>query len=334
MDQGTTLRHFAKTVVNLSSGLLLARLPIPRSRNVECVELLLSLGTVPEDEPPLCIAVPRPVSPPRHYEGMINSGGLSNQYTDNLYSYAPQSTCSSSNPNGCNSAYLFCNTQVNACVGRIKPGSSCSLVNGVDPCYGVCQGGMCVAPSADAPRRILLPTLPPSASVVPVPDELCFNMNQCCGPWSARGECYRNPGVMRVVCPASCGWCTPRYNLGDNCVNRASTCQRFKLTGECTQNYQWMAENCRKECAYCQKTREQMCPELGPGVASDSPRTPTIVQQCTDSRPCCIDKLQRTCSTLPSLIKECGSAHLQSPQTPPSAPVQSDAQAYSPYSSK
>ncbi|KAK6735956.1 hypothetical protein RB195_018924 [Necator americanus] len=44
MDQGTTLRHFAKTVVNLSSGLLLARLPIPRSRNVGCVELLLSLG--------------------------------------------------------------------------------------------------------------------------------------------------------------------------------------------------------------------------------------------------------------------------------------------------
>ncbi|KAK6735288.1 hypothetical protein RB195_018464 [Necator americanus] len=44
MDQGVTLRRFAKTVVNLSSGLLLARLPIPRSRNVGCVELLLSFG--------------------------------------------------------------------------------------------------------------------------------------------------------------------------------------------------------------------------------------------------------------------------------------------------
>ncbi|KAK6757215.1 hypothetical protein RB195_015193 [Necator americanus] len=44
MDQGTTLRNFAKTVVNLSSGLLLARLPIPRIRNVGCVDLLLSLG--------------------------------------------------------------------------------------------------------------------------------------------------------------------------------------------------------------------------------------------------------------------------------------------------
>ncbi|KAK6764812.1 hypothetical protein RB195_024946 [Necator americanus] len=43
MDQGATLRHFAKTVVNFSSGLLLARLTIPRSRNVGCFELLLSL---------------------------------------------------------------------------------------------------------------------------------------------------------------------------------------------------------------------------------------------------------------------------------------------------
>ncbi|KAK6740394.1 hypothetical protein RB195_008698 [Necator americanus] len=33
-----------QTAVNLSSGLLLARLPIPRSRNVGCVELLFSLG--------------------------------------------------------------------------------------------------------------------------------------------------------------------------------------------------------------------------------------------------------------------------------------------------
>ncbi|KAK6764290.1 hypothetical protein RB195_024564 [Necator americanus] len=44
MDQGATLRHFAKTMVSLGSGLLLARLPIPRSRNGGCVELLLCLG--------------------------------------------------------------------------------------------------------------------------------------------------------------------------------------------------------------------------------------------------------------------------------------------------
>ncbi|KAK6745256.1 hypothetical protein RB195_011774 [Necator americanus] len=44
MDKGATLRDFAKTMVNLSSSLLSAMLSIPRSRNVGCVELLLSLG--------------------------------------------------------------------------------------------------------------------------------------------------------------------------------------------------------------------------------------------------------------------------------------------------
>ncbi|KAK6743033.1 hypothetical protein RB195_010351 [Necator americanus] len=43
MDHGAALQNFAKTVVNLSSGLLLAELPSPRSRNIGCVELLLSL---------------------------------------------------------------------------------------------------------------------------------------------------------------------------------------------------------------------------------------------------------------------------------------------------
>ncbi|KAK6760625.1 hypothetical protein RB195_021909 [Necator americanus] len=78
MDQEATLRHFAKTVVNLSSGLLLARLPIPRSRNVGCVELLLSLGD-PAGDPPSQLGRPcpvrRPVSPPRHYEAVNRCGG-------------------------------------------------------------------------------------------------------------------------------------------------------------------------------------------------------------------------------------------------------------------
>ena len=32
--------------------------------------------TLPEDEPPLCIAVRRPVSPPRHYEAVNRCGGM------------------------------------------------------------------------------------------------------------------------------------------------------------------------------------------------------------------------------------------------------------------
>ncbi|WKY15865.1 hypothetical protein Q1695_000947 [Nippostrongylus brasiliensis] len=115
-------------------------------------------------------------------------------------------------------------------------------------------------------------------------------MNQCCGPWTARGECQRNPGVMRVVCPASCGWCSPAYNLGDNCANRSQMCKIFVLAGECSKNYQWMAENCRKECAFCANTREQMCPDTTMSdAANDSPSSNSL----------------GSCSTLPALIERC-----------------------------
>ncbi|EPB70367.1 shTK domain protein [Ancylostoma ceylanicum] len=176
------------------------------------------------------------------FTGMINSGGLSNQYTDNLYTYAPQPTCSSSNPNGCNSALIHAMEAAKE-----------------EPAFN----------QSDAPRPIVPRPQPLSSSIAPVLDELCFNMNQCCSPWAARGECYNNPGVMRIVCPASCGWCSPRYNLGDNCVNRASTCKQFVLAGQCSLNYQWMAENCRKECKFCALTRDQACPEAD--LTSTSP---------------------------------------------------------------
>ncbi|KAK6765146.1 hypothetical protein RB195_025186 [Necator americanus] len=40
MDHGATLRHIAKNVVDVSSGLLLVRLPIRRSWIVGCAQLL------------------------------------------------------------------------------------------------------------------------------------------------------------------------------------------------------------------------------------------------------------------------------------------------------
>ncbi|KAK6739332.1 hypothetical protein RB195_021018 [Necator americanus] len=67
MDQGATLQQFVKTVVNLGSGLLLARLPIPRTQNVGDLELLSLEGPA---RPPLCIAFRRSESPPRHYEAV------------------------------------------------------------------------------------------------------------------------------------------------------------------------------------------------------------------------------------------------------------------------
>ncbi|KAK6763977.1 hypothetical protein RB195_024347 [Necator americanus] len=44
--------------------------------------------TLPEDEPPLCIAVRRPESPPRHYEAPSSEPGKIKAISD-LFSQAP-----------------------------------------------------------------------------------------------------------------------------------------------------------------------------------------------------------------------------------------------------
>uniref|UniRef100_A0A183BW73 ShKT domain-containing protein n=1 Tax=Globodera pallida TaxID=36090 RepID=A0A183BW73_GLOPA len=85
---------------------------------------------------------------------VLNRVGLSNDYTDFLYTYAPRPTCQSAG--GCGSPYLFCDTtkRTPLCCAKIKPGGDCSTFRGnrEQPCYastcgrnGRCSGGPRVA---------------------------------------------------------------------------------------------------------------------------------------------------------------------------------------------
>lgn len=181
---------------------------------------------------------------------MRNADGLSNMYTDNLYSYAPRPSCNAGPT--CGSPYvfqkfdpklsgehytnryyyryLFCDKSHGAprCAVRMKPEGNCaSFKNGEDACYqGSCQSGKCVAGSQNVTPP---PTIQPTKPVVTVEvfsetclkirlkffQTSCFNENECCGPWSAKGECQKNPVYMNVWCKASCRQCTPNYNINE-----------------------------------------------------------------------------------------------------------------------
>ncbi|KAL3095980.1 hypothetical protein niasHS_005739 [Heterodera schachtii] len=83
---------------------------------------------------------------------VLNRAGLSNDYTDYLYTYAPRPTCRAAG--GCGSPNLFCDTtkRTPLCVSKIRPGGNCSPFtrNTEQPCYqSTCTNGRC---SAARPR--------------------------------------------------------------------------------------------------------------------------------------------------------------------------------------
>ncbi|CAI5439287.1 unnamed protein product [Caenorhabditis angaria] len=239
-------------------------------------------------------------SPMQPFTPMRNIDGLSNKFTDNLYEYAPRPTCQ----NGCTSKFLFCDTTRNQCVVRIKPGSQCGSFQ-VNPCFsGVCQGGICVLSANATPP----PTTPPPVVTTAAPtqpvqsQESCFNENQCCATWAARGECTRNAAYMNEWCKASCGKCKTTYPLTDSCGDRHSNCANWAATGECTKNPLWMAENCRKSCKKCSKTRAQEC---GGGSAAAATTTTTVAPQqpqCENSEGCYNENV---CCSIWGLLGEC-----------------------------
>ncbi|ULU11549.1 hypothetical protein L3Y34_015167 [Caenorhabditis briggsae] len=217
----------------------------------------------------------------RPFTPMRNADGLSNMYTDNLYSFAPRPSCNAGPT--CGSPYLFCDRSHGAprCAARMKTGGNCaSFTNGEPACYqGTCQGGKCVAVSQTVTPP---PTITPTKPVVTV-ETTCFNENECCGPWSAKGECQKNPVYMNVWCKASCRQCTPKYDLNSECSDRHSNCAQWSRSGECNKNPLWMAENCRKSCNKCGVTRAATC---GVGANNIAANPPASVNNRQQNEPC------------------------------------------------
>ncbi|GMS92989.1 hypothetical protein PENTCL1PPCAC_15164, partial [Pristionchus entomophagus] len=209
-----------------------------------------------------------------------NRDGLSNQYTDNIYAYAPRPAC----PACSGSKWLFCdNSHGNPrCAAKVKVGGVCTgFSRGEQPCYGgICQGGRCVAGGAPVVRPPV--TRPPIAPRPRSPlQETCFNENQCCGAWAAKGECTRNSNYMRDWCKASCQSCVPRaYALTDDCRDRHPNCATWSRTGECNKNGLWMTENCRQSCNKCGTSRAQACGGGG-GGGGQTTTTTKPAQKCT-----------------------------------------------------
>uniref|UniRef100_A0AC35TIE5 ShTK domain protein n=1 Tax=Rhabditophanes sp. KR3021 TaxID=114890 RepID=A0AC35TIE5_9BILA len=219
---------------------------------------------------------------------ILNRDGLSNAYTDNLYSYAPRPMCSPNNPN-CGSQYLFCDTRGYAhCVSKVKLGGMCQGFEGFDVCFGGnCFNGRCV------PRQMAGPMGPqqnfnnqfvtrnrhrndaiednsmtdidnliPQANVS-VSALICLNHDPCCSIWAAIGECDSNLPYMHRYCRRSCGDCSPtKIADAKGCVDRHVSCKFWSEHGLCSSRKQFMYENCRVSCNKCEESVEKLCRDI------------------------------------------------------------------------
>ncbi|CAJ0945780.1 unnamed protein product, partial [Mesorhabditis belari] len=101
------------------------------------------------------------------FSPLTNRDGLGNQYTDDLYEYAPRPSCSLGND--CGSPFLFCDRSrgPSRCASRMKIGGNCAgYVNGEQACYrGACVNGRCVAEQQTSSTRTTV--TPPRPTVTP-----------------------------------------------------------------------------------------------------------------------------------------------------------------------
>uniref|UniRef100_A0A914MUH6 Tyrosinase copper-binding domain-containing protein n=1 Tax=Meloidogyne incognita TaxID=6306 RepID=A0A914MUH6_MELIC len=76
-----------------------------------------------------------------------NIDGCRNEYTDNMYEYAPRPNCSTYKPD-CGSKYLFCDLSNGDphCAAKVRPGGNCrGFTKGEQVCYnGNCVNNVCV----------------------------------------------------------------------------------------------------------------------------------------------------------------------------------------------
>ncbi|KHJ93724.1 shTK domain protein [Oesophagostomum dentatum] len=164
---------------------------------------------------------------------------------------------------------IFQRSVPNICLASAK--HSFFQTAGESSCYrGACVNGVCrfVGARMEQREQVTEPTSPAPpfggglTTPAPAGNRSCFNDQECCDVWAARGGCQDNSAYMSSFCEASCNVCTPSYDKSVECSDRFPTCRR--ISNECmTQSrIAWMKENCRRTCGYCTETREEACTTL------------------------------------------------------------------------
>ncbi|KAL7077067.1 hypothetical protein ACQ4LE_003643 [Meloidogyne hapla] len=143
---------------------------------IDCLYELWRKGKQNYTQRPVEYPTDRPeCSTPIHYRNqnmsqfpyIKNIDGCRNEYTDNMYEYAPRPTCSYEKPD-CGSKYLFCDLSKETphCAAKVRPGGDCKgFTKGEQVCYNsICVNNVCVGHTTLYPTTTLTTRNPPTIS--------------------------------------------------------------------------------------------------------------------------------------------------------------------------
>ncbi|VIO92324.1 ShTK domain containing protein [Brugia malayi] len=199
---------------------------------------------------------------PRHFANanmrpfnLVNKHGLSNAYTDYLYTYAPRPNCSANEPT-CQSQFLFCDLRNGPahCVSKIKLGKRCEKFIGEDACYmGICLDGYCKLGNATS----ISSTISTSQSFQHITTSLHITKAPFQQHTSLSGmQQIRNASILRskISDQNRNSIKATTTAMQTACLNDDPCCNLWAKNGECPNNVEYMRMHCRRSCNYCQST--------------------------------------------------------------------------------
>uniref|UniRef100_A0A915A9L5 Tyrosinase copper-binding domain-containing protein n=1 Tax=Parascaris univalens TaxID=6257 RepID=A0A915A9L5_PARUN len=190
----------------------------------------------------------------RPFFNFVNRNGLSNAYTDNMYTFAARPMCGPRDAS-CGSNFLFCDFHHGPphCVSKIKMNGLCRGFEGLNACFGgVCLNGFCRPGIFQA----AMPTMPSVPIQLPTKHNETRALSKSGIAPKHNGNHSRSSAFVNTLSGLVLQTAPPAHQLKSipamsGCFNDDPCCSLWAAKGECPKNKRFMNKFCKRSCGVC-----------------------------------------------------------------------------------